>query len=287
MCGHVSNGFAQTDSIPNYKARITAMSIGGGVVYSSTMLGLNELWYKDYPRSPFHGFNDNDEWLQIDKVGHTMSTYYLGIIGHSSLRWAGVEERKAVWIGGMVGSMYMTGIEVLDGFSQDWGFSWGDQLANFAGSGAFIAQQLAWEEQRIKLKFSSNPTQYSRIRPALLGSTTMERIFKDYNGQTYWASINVDAFFPNAGIPPWLCVSAGYGGSGMIRSRMIEIQDAYSDINQHYRQFYLSLDIDLTKIPTRSPWVRALTKAVGFIKIPAPTIEWNQGKSPNYYWLFF
>ena len=32
------------------------------VLYSATMYGLNELWYKDYPKSRFHWINDNYNW---------------------------------------------------------------------------------------------------------------------------------------------------------------------------------------------------------------------------------
>lgn len=287
VCGTSVTAQEIPDSLHSQRAKKKALIFGGSGLYVSSMVGLNELWYKDFPRTSFHSFNDNDEWLQIDKCGHFMSSYYIGLIGHEALSWAGVEKRKAQIIGGLVGTMFLTGIEVLDGFSTEWGFSWGDQAANLGGSAFYIGQELLWEEQRIKLKFSSNPTHLAQIRPEVLGSTWSEQIFKDYNGQTYWASANLSSFIPNSGIPEWLCLSVGYGGHGMVRSRMIEILDQYSDINQHRRQYYFSFDIDLTKIETKSVVIRTLTKAFGFIKIPAPTIEWNQGGKPQYYWLYF
>jgi hypothetical protein len=42
-----------------------------------------------------------------------------------------------------------------------------------------------------------------------------------------------------------------------------------------YRQFYLSVDVDLTRIPTRSKALKALFTIFSFIKIPFPAIEYN------------
>jgi len=42
-----------------------------------------------------------------------------------------------------------------------------------------------------------------------------------------------------------------------------------------YRQFYLSPDIDLTKIPTNKKWVATLLEVLNIIKIPMPALEVN------------
>jgi hypothetical protein len=41
------------------------------------------------------------------------------------------------------------------------------------------------------------------------------------------------------------------------------------------RQFYLSLDVDLTRIRTNKSWLKTLFTVFSFIKIPAPAIEFN------------
>ena len=49
---------------------------GGNIVaYGGAMIGLYSLWYKKYPQSKFHFFNDNQEWLQVDKVSHAYGAY--------------------------------------------------------------------------------------------------------------------------------------------------------------------------------------------------------------------
>ena len=43
----------------------------------------------------------------------------------------------------------MTTVEIMDGFSSAWGFSWGDEVANLSDSLLFTLQQYFWDEQRI------------------------------------------------------------------------------------------------------------------------------------------
>jgi len=54
-----------------HKGRLIGLSTTAAVTYSSTMLAVGQLWYADYEQTRFHFFNDNGEWNQIDKVGHS------------------------------------------------------------------------------------------------------------------------------------------------------------------------------------------------------------------------
>lgn len=260
------------------------------VGYTGTVIGLNELWYKDYPRSDFHFFNDNDSWLQMDKMGHALTSYQLGRYGYKVLKWSGVSEKKALWYGGGFGLFFLTTIEVMDGYSSEWGFSHGDAIANVSGTALFWTQQLLWEEQRMQLKFSYSPSDYAIYRPETLGSGGVESMLKDYNGQTIWLSINPSSFF-NKEDPflPWLNVAIGYGANGMTGGTSNPDFNAEGvplpDYNR-YRQLYLSFDIDLTRIPVKSPALKTLFSVVGFIKIPAPAIEFSQGKA-QWHWMHF
>lgn len=276
------------DSLDNQPliSRKTAVIGGGAALYTGSMLMLNELWYKGFPRSSFHSFNDNQEWLQMDKVGHSMSSYYIGLVGDNSLRWAGVEEKKAAVWGGMTGLFYLTGIEVLDGFSTEWGFSWGDMAANAAGAGIYIGQELVWGDQRVKLKVSYHHTDFAAIRPEVLGSAWNERMLKDYNGQTYWMSANIRSFLnEESTFPVWLNAAVGYGVDGLISG----FQNPLIDPSGQYirsRQYYLSLDLDLTRLQIRNPWLRGFVKAISFIKFPAPALEMGH-EGAKFYWVYF
>jgi hypothetical protein len=44
------------------------------VLASGALIGLNQLWYSDYPKSEFHFINDNADWLQMDKGGSFYSS---------------------------------------------------------------------------------------------------------------------------------------------------------------------------------------------------------------------
>jgi len=45
---------------------------------------------------------------------------------------------------------------------------------------------------------------------------------------------------------------------------------------ERYRQYFFSLDIDLTKIPAKRKWVRTTLKVLNTVKIPFPALEINR-----------
>ncbi|HVZ98292.1 MAG TPA: hypothetical protein VG847_15520, partial [Chitinophagaceae bacterium] len=52
------------------RQRFTTAVVSEAGVSAITTLGLQYLWYKKFPHSRFHFFNDNNEWLNMDKIGH-------------------------------------------------------------------------------------------------------------------------------------------------------------------------------------------------------------------------
>ncbi len=274
----------------NKKRLISVLASEAGLSATSLIL-LNNLWYKDYPRSGFLLFNDNNEWLQMDKIGHTTSSYRISGTGYYLLKWSGVKENKAIWYGGTTGLVYLTAIEVLDGFSKEWGFSPGDEVANILGTSLFIGQQMLWHDQRIKLKWSFHQTNYFKYRPDLLGKNLQENMLKDYNGQTYWISANIKSFLTKESeFPKWLNFAFGYGADGMLGARTNpEIYNG--NILPSYKrskQFYFSADIDLSRIKTKSAFLKTILNVLNFIKIPMPTLEYNAtSKKFKGYYLYF
>jgi uncharacterized protein YfiM (DUF2279 family) len=239
------------------------------------LIGLDQLWYQDFERSKFHTINDNDEWLQMDKLGHVFTSYQLGKHGAQLLNWSGVSEEHQLIYGATLGFTFLSAVEVLDGFSEEWGFSWGDILANGAGTGLYVGQEILWKEQRIALKYSFHQTKYANQRPDKLGETYLEQILKDYNGQTYWLSANLHSFFKDKNIPKWLNVAVGYGGDGMLTGNE-DIDSQVLISNQRYRQFYLSFDLNLNGISTNSKLLKSIFDVLNMIKIPFPTLEFNK-----------
>ena len=266
------------------KKRRNSIIITESVMAGGALIALNQLWYKDYPRSGFHFKNDNNDWKQMDKIGHLMTSYYVGKVGMDVLDWAGVSKKNQLIYGATYGFAFLTAVEVLDGFSEEWGASPGDILANAAGSGLLIGQELLWKEQRISLKYSFHQTEFAKQRPNTLGENYLQQALKDYNGQTYWLSANIWSFNKKSAFPKWLNVALGYGADGMLYGN----SNSTNAITQApYRQFYLSLDLDLTKIKTNSEFLKSVFSVVNFIKIPAPTLEINTKGGFKFHYLYF
>ncbi|MBS1908770.1 MAG: DUF2279 domain-containing protein [Bacteroidetes bacterium] len=285
----------KNQTVSKKKVRLlTLASIGA---YAGTTAALYHTWYKKYPQTHFHTFNDWDEWMQMDKVGHVLSAYSISKVNMELWRWTGVDRKKRIWIGGMSGAVYQTVIETLDGFSSEWGWSWGDFGANMLGSSAFVAQELAWDEQRIQLKLSSHRKRYAdaslnQRSNEIFGKSLPERLLKDYNAYTYWISVTPKSFFPKSNLPPWLQLSLGIGAEGMFGARSNIARDKQGNIIydrsdiKRYRQWYLAPDIDLTKIKTNKKGIRILLNTLNVIKFPAPALEYSRG-SFKMRWLVF
>ena len=273
------------------KARVWGVGITQGLLYGGSLIALSEAWYKDHEQSDLHSFDDSGEWMQVDKVGHMYSAFTLARLNYGMYKWAGMSERSSAWIGAGVSLGYLTAIEVMDGYSSEWGFSWSDMAANVLGNGLFLGQQLAWKEQRVLLKFSAHLTDYADMRSEVLGSSTAERILKDYNGQTYWLSGNPSSFSKKEGGKfSWFNIAVGYGAEGMLGANSNadvdnEVEGA-SDL-ERYRQFYFSIDVDLMRIKTKSGFLKGLFYVLNSIKVPAPTLEINGQGQAKFHLLYF
>jgi uncharacterized protein YfiM (DUF2279 family) len=266
--------------------RRNALVITEASVVGLSLIGLNSLWYNDYPRSKFHTIDDANEWKQMDKIGHVFSTYQLSKAGADLLNWSGVSENNQLIYGSTLGLVFLTTVEVFDGFSSEWGFSWSDFGANAIGTTLYVGQELLWDEQRFVIKYSFHRTNFAPQRPNTLGNGLLEEALKDYNGQTYWLSFNLRSFFKDTKIPEWLNLAFGYGVEGMLSSRGESVDNLFTNQNQ-YRQFYLSFDVDLKRIKTESHVLKTIFSVLNVIKIPLPTVEFNSQNRPVFRLFYF
>ena len=273
-----------SNSFSNYKineSKKRNLIIIESSLYTGALISLNQLWYKNYPKSSFHFINDNKSWLQMDKLGHFTTSYYIGVLGIKSYKWAGFSERQSIWLGGMTGTFFQSAIEILDGFSNEWGASSGDLLANSLGSFLAISQALHWSEQKFMIKYSFKPSDISNSNTDLFGDSFIQKTLKDYNGQNYWLTFNINNVFKTDFklFPSWLNLALGHGANNM-----------YSENNsinnqKKYRQFLISLDINTNKLNISNKYLRSFLDLFGFIKIPMPTLEISNGnlKFHNFY----
>jgi Predicted periplasmic lipoprotein (DUF2279) len=267
-------------------------------IYTTFSVGLYNVWYKKYAQESFHFFNDAGEWSNMDKYGHIYMAYLQGKICYKIAKWTGLKEKKSIMAGILAGTLFQSTLEVMDGFSSKWGFSIPDMGANLAGTTLFASQQYLWSEQRIALKMNSLPIIYSNYpifdtnnttatsllqrANALYGRSYLERFLKDYNGQVYWLSTNINSFYNHKILwPKWLNVAVGYGAQNMFGGYSNQWEE---DVNIYIlddkkfpriHQFYLGLDVDLSRIKTKSPFVRSVLSVFDVFKIPSPAIELN------------
>ncbi len=288
----------KVDSVLKIRKRVWTVGGGHSALYAGSLLVLNEAWYKGYPKQNLASFDDSKEWLQVDKFGHTWSAYGLSRVSARTWEWTGMNKRKAAILGATSGFGFLTVIELLDARSAKWGFSWTDIAANTFGTGLYLSQQLAWQEQRISLKYSFHQKNYgdtvlrARARD-LFGSSWTEGMLKDYNSQTYWLSANLKSFFKESNLPDWLNIAIGYGADGMYGGFENVAKDDAGNIVfdrrdiQRVRQFYLSPDIDFTKIKTNKKWLKRLFFVLQGFKFPAPALMVNSKGKWKGYWGYF
>lgn len=280
--------YSQTDSSVNYKCRKTVLISSAAVATTGSLVYLNKVWYSNYNTGNFHFFNDNSEWYGLDKYGHAYTTFQTSRLMIDAFKWAGYKKKQQI-IGGTLGFGYMTLIEIMDGFSKGWGFSWGDMASNGLGTAISVSQYAVWNEQRFNLKFSFWPSQIAKFNPALLGDNVHTQLLKDYNAQTYWLSVSPFTFIhSDKKLPKWLAFSFGYGAHNMVGAKdnsILSSEDAHK-VAPRYRQYFLSLDVDFSKIKTKSKILKSVFNAVNCVKIPFPAIEFQNGKT-NFHYMYF
>ena len=252
---------------------------------SLSYFGLYNLWYKKYPQTSFHFFNDLEEWNYMDKTGHIFSSYQVARKSHLFLERKNIEnpiEKSCFY-----SLFFMLGIEVLDGFSTEWGFSNYDLISNFIGTGLFYIQEKKFNNQFLKLKFSSHLSPYATYRPTLLGNNFSERIFKDYNGQTYWITIDLNTKIQEKfKLFKYINLALGYSIDGFTGARNnpnLNCVECNNLIRQS--QYLLSFDLDLTGIETKNKFLKLFFNTFSIIKFPAPAVL-IQNKS-QFKWIYF
>ena len=260
-----------------------------GIVLTGAITYLKYQWYNDKERVPFHFYNDFKGWNQIDKLGHFYISYLESNVGYSLLKKFNFSEKKALHYGGFQGLILETPIEFFDAYHECWGFSLSDMLANSFGSLFFIAQQKLFDEQLIRPKLSFSRSIYAQNANGLLGKDNLlSEFIYDYNGYTYWFSFSPKRIFKINKIPEWINLSFGYGSNGMLGE--FENKKTYKGkilpFYKRYRQYYLSLDINLSKIKTNSRPLKKIFNVLSYLKIPLPAIEFSNKKLKGYLFYF-
>jgi hypothetical protein len=264
---HLTISDDTTEKKSVFKKNVISYGITGGLGIGS-LSWLYKVWYKPYSTGAFHFFDDSQEWLQMDKAGHFFTAFHLNRFLHQMYQDAGISSPE--WVSTCITLSYLTGIEIMDGFSRGWGFSRSDFWTNAGGcTWWYFKNNISWLKNfHFKFSYITVTDEY-RKRPDLLGKTLSERIIKDYNNQVYWLGFSVFSETKTAWLQ-CLLVSAGYGASGMLSGHQNT-----SNPDERIRNLYISLDINFEKIPVRSRALKKIFFYMNFIKIPFPALQIN------------
>ena len=272
---------SQTDSS---KTIIKIINIGVPSAAVISLVGINEVWYKNYARSDFHFFDDLKEWNGMDKIGHACTSYQLNKISHSLFKKNNIKKpllKSSVYTFG-----YMLGVELLDGYSTEWGFSIYDVIGNGLGTILYTLQERKFKNQPFEIKFSSHKSTYASCRPSLLGENRLQQILKDYNGQTYWLTFNYNELW-NKRIKLFDYIDFAFGYSidgftgGHNNPEISSCNCLISNCNNLKRtsQFIFSVDLNTSKIKNKHPILGKFLLPFDIVKIPFPAFILNNSKN--------
>lgn len=260
--------FAQKDSTQIRPLRLALVGGGAASVLGGSYAYIQKSWWSDNA-SDFH-FDDGSDLRyakNVDKGGHFFGGILVADMFQGSLRWAGVEEKKAYWYGAAMGSFIQLSIEMKDAYAPLWGFSVWDFAAGSVGAMVPLAERY-WEPmQHIDFKMS-----YYKRTNHYWDLGTLQKPYApphphayqdDYINQTYWMS-----FFPlrKSGIPLGLSV-----GFGLDDTQYLESNTKVGGNNE----WYIALDYDLKLLLKKwdTPTGKKVKKTLRYFKFPAPTIR--------------
>jgi len=266
------NIFAKNDTLKLKKKRVfivaSSISLGLGLSYSYVQ---NSWWPEKEISFHFDHGADLVYALNVDKAGHFMGGIEAADIFSSSIKWAGMDEKKAVWYGAFFGSTLQLAIEMKDAYAPYWGFSKWDLALGSLGSLWPVAQYYSDGLKKINFKFSyykhSNIYwELERQRGKEINNYAWQ---DDYPNQTYWVTFNINHFIENSYLPEWLNVAFGFG---LDDTQYLDENNTKMGGNN---EWYIALDYNIPKLLKK--WDSITGKRVkywlNYIHFPAPTIR--------------
>ncbi|MHB8581260.1 MAG: DUF2279 domain-containing protein [Ignavibacteriaceae bacterium] len=255
--------FSQTnaDSSVQNKVDYLRLSVIGGITTGAFVWGYdvqNNLWWKG-DKSNFH-FVWKQDWvytLGADKFGHFYFTYLVSNIYSQAFEWTGIDETKSTWYASSFALAYETFVEVRDGFSKQWGFSWGDFTSDFLGASYPLLQHQFPALKNFNFKISFYPSNRYKA-----GSNRV--IFDDYESTYDWLSINVYNLLPREVkkfYPKFINLAIGHS---------VEKLDNNGGGNH---RFYISLDWNLEGLPGDGWFWNLLKRNLNYYHLPSPAIQ--------------
>lgn len=256
---------------PEHVAPVRLGAVGGALAAGSVGLYVYQkhAWWADDHRTTFH-LHTGDSSMHLDKVGHFVGTAAQAHVVARATEWAGLSPNEAALAGATAAWLLQLHVEINDGFNGLWGFDPYDVAANTLGAGFFYAQERVPALDPLALKFSYWPTPGVTDHPPDFEGRPPSPI-DDYDGHTYWLSLRVHDVLPAAAKPywpEWLGLAAGVSGYRL-------------DTDEAAREYFLSLDVDLTRVLPANTWLGAqLREMANYLHLPAPALRLSPRLTP-------
>lgn len=140
-----------------------------------------------------------------DKLGHAYTGAAITAMSASLYRHWGHDGEDAAMLAACSGLLATTMIEIGDGFSAEYGFSWEDQVFNMLGVGLeYLRQRYPALRERVQFRWEYFPT--SEVR-----SGRNADIFTDYEGSRWMLAFPLRAWLEEESWLDWCDVLVGYG----------------------------------------------------------------------------
>lgn len=234
---------------------LTAASYGAayGLVFAKG-------WW-DEEGSDFHFENDFEYAKNLDKFGHFAAGVAFAEIFYQGYYWSGLTEFQSYTAAAVSAMLTHVAIDVKDGYSPEWGFSVFDVLSGTLGGLYPMGKRYIPAFQYFDLKWSYWINTKAYYRQSDTGVFT-----DDYCNQTFWLSLKVHKFLPQAArkyYPSWLAIAAG-----------LSIDEGVFQHKKGKYEVYIALDYDFEAIfQPHERWARNLVRWINYFKLPAPTIQ--------------
>ena len=266
------NIFGQSDSLKVNKKRVFIVGSSLAGALGGSYLYVQNSWWSE-KQEPFH-FDDGADLtyaLNVDKVGHFMGGLGAADVFSSSMKWAGMQEEKALWYGAAFGSGLQLAIEMKDAYAPYWGFSKWDLALGSAGSLFPVAQYYNDDLKAINFKFSyyKQSDIYWELDRQREKEPNKYAWQDDYPNQTYWLSVDVNHFTETCCWPDWLNLAIGFG---LDDTQYLNESNTKMGGNN---EWYIALDYDIPKMLKKwnSPTGKKVKHWLNYIHLPAPTIR--------------
>ncbi len=200
---------------PEEEGKLTPKSswLLAGYSTAVAIVGYNA-WWNDNSRT-FHTVDEG--WLEsdsyrggADKFGHMYTTYLSTRLLSDGLVALGNSPQKSLNYASWTVGLTSFGVEVLDGYTEEFGFSYEDLVFNLAGiAAARFMESNEWWDQRFDFRFYYRQSGDSK-------RMNKGDVLSDYSGQTYllMAKLNGFSTFSNNPYLRYVELGVGYGSRG-------------------------------------------------------------------------